>query len=140
MVFPWRSDEVLICDIIGRGWCIPSGRVEPNEDSAVAVTREAVEEAGALLESVQYIGAYHIQERQEIRWADVYVAHVHDLVDIQIIEESQGRRFFRLEELPEFYHQWSDLTEQVFAFSREVYERMKPRETSPLLGTSEKKP
>ena len=34
LVFPWHGDKILLCDIEDRGWCIPSGRVEPFEDPA----------------------------------------------------------------------------------------------------------
>lgn len=124
LVFPWRDDEVLLCDIVGRGWCIPSGRVEPSEDSSEAVKREALEEGGAILSDVQYIGCYQITERNEVRWADCYAAKVDDLVDIQVAEESVGRRFMTLDELPEYYHVWNELTDLVFRHSREVVERL----------------
>lgn len=129
LVFPWKDEEVLVCDIAGRGWCIPSGRVEPLESSFDAVKREALEEGGAVLECIQYIGTYHIQERSEVRWADCYVAHVADLVDIQIAEESKDRRFFKVESLEDCYHVWNELTEQVFHYSYEVYQRSRPMET-----------
>lgn len=125
LVFPWQGDRVLVCDIAGRGWCIPSGRVEPNETSLEAVKREALEEAGAVLCDVQYIGCYHISERREVRWADCYVAQVADLVEIGMKQESFGRRLCTLEELPEIYHLWNPLTEMVFEHSREVLERRK---------------
>lgn len=110
----------MVCEIVGRGWCIPSGRVEATEDSLVAVQREALEEAGAVLDDIQYIGCYQITERNEVRWADCYTARVADLVEIQIAEESTDRKFMTLDELPEHYHLWNDLTEQVFRHAYEV--------------------
>ncbi len=92
LVFPWLEDKVLICNIEDRGWCIPSGRVEPNESSIEAAVREAKEEAGAILEDVLYLGCYRITERGEVRWADVYAARVKDLVDIPEEFESMGVR------------------------------------------------
>lgn len=117
------DDKVLICDIEDRGWSIPSGRVEPNESSLQAVIREAIEEGGAELEDVQYIGCYHISERQEVRWADVYAARVGRLVEITMTEESLGRKLVTMEELPEIYHLWTPLTKMVFEHSREIMER-----------------
>lgn len=127
MVFPWMDEQVLLCDILGRGWCIPSGRVEAYESSLDAVKREAVEEAGAVLSDLQYIGCYLITERREVRWADCYAAHVLELTEIGMKEESAGRQLFRLEELPEIYHVWNPLTEMVFQHSREVLERLEMR-------------
>ncbi len=123
LVFPWNDDDVLICNIENRGWCIPSGRVEPDETSLEAAAREAREEAGAVLQDVLYIGCYRISERNEVRWADVYTARVQDLVDIPEEFESTGRMYVKPEELPGVYHLWNPLTEAVFAYSREVLRR-----------------
>lgn len=127
LVFAWRDEEVLVADISGRGWCIPSGRVEPSESSEEAVRREALEEAGAVLKDIQYIGCYQISERSTVRWADCFVAHVEDLMEIQSVGESKGRRFASLNELPEIYHLWNELTSEVFEHSRKVVRRAEAR-------------
>lgn len=85
--------------------------------------REAIEEAGANLKDLQYIGCYQISERREVRWADCYVAKVDDLCEITIPEESHGRALFGMDELPEIYHIWNPLTEQVFLHAREILRR-----------------
>lgn len=125
LVFPWQDDEVLLCKICDRGWCIPSGRVEPGESSLEAAEREAREEAGAVLDTLLYIGCYRITERSEVRWADVYVARVEKLVDMlpEFEEETEDRRFLKFEDLEEIYHLWTPLTEALFLHSREVLER-----------------
>jgi 8-oxo-dGTP diphosphatase len=123
LVFPFQERRVLICDITDRGWCIPSGRVEAFESSLETALREAVEEGGAILTQVQYIGCYQIRERNEMRWADCFAGLVQDLVEIGITEESRARRFVALEELPELYHNWNPLTELVFRHAYEVQER-----------------
>lgn len=127
LVWPWRDGKILICNIEDRGWCIPSGRVEPHETSAEAARREAVEEAGAVLGDLQYIGCYKIAERREERWADVYAAPVAELVDIGLPAESLGRRFVDPSEMPEVYHIWNSLTEQVLLHSMEVLSRAQAR-------------
>ena len=127
LVFAWQGDQVLVADIADRGWCIPSGRVEPEESSDEAVRREALEEAGAILKDIQYIGCYQISERSEVRWADCFTAHVADLIDIQAAAESHGRQLVAVEELPEIYHLWNELTSQVFEHSRKVMRRSEAR-------------
>lgn len=125
LVFPWCEGQVLICDIEDRGWCIPSGRVEPNESSIEAAIREAKEEAGAILEDVLYLGCYRITERGEVRWADVFAARVKELVDIPEEFESMGRQILPLDSLPDVYHLWNPLTEAVFNHSAEILRRHK---------------
>jgi len=120
LVFAWQGDKVLVCDIEGRGWCIPSGRVEPYENSLEAVRREALEEGGAILECIQYLGCYRISEKREVRWADCYAARVSELVDITRQDESNGRKLVKIEELPAIYHLWNPLTEMLFQQSYEV--------------------
>jgi 8-oxo-dGTP diphosphatase len=102
---------------------VPSGRVEPLEDSLETAVREAREEGGILLDHVQYIGCYQITERREVRWADCFASSVREVVDIQIPEESAGRRFSSIDELPEIYHVWNELTALVFQHSFEVVQR-----------------
>ena len=120
LVFPWEGDRVLVANIRERGWCIPSGRVEADETSRETVQREAVEEAGAILKDVQYIGCYHISDRSEVRWADCYVARIDRLVEIGMKDESQGRQLVTLDELPLIYNLWNPLTKMVFEHSWQV--------------------
>ncbi|MER3462927.1 MAG: hypothetical protein C4342_08160, partial [Armatimonadota bacterium] len=58
VVFAWQNGRVLLCDIPGRGWTVPSGRVEPNEDPREAARREAYEEAGATLGCLHELGYF----------------------------------------------------------------------------------
>ncbi len=101
--------------------------MEPAESSLEAVRRESLEEAGAILKDVQYIGCYQITERREVRWADCYVSLIDSLVEIGMKEESNGRRFATLNELPEFYHLWNPLTQMVFEHAKEVIDRQVAR-------------
>ncbi|MBX3096747.1 MAG: NUDIX domain-containing protein [Fimbriimonadaceae bacterium] len=123
LVFPWHEEKVLLCNICDRGWCIPSGRVEPNESSLAAAEREAHEEAGAILSDLLYIGCYRITERCDVRWADVFTAHVEDLEELSPEFESIGRMYADVEELPDIYHLWNPLTEALFLHSRDILRR-----------------
>ncbi len=125
LVFCWHDEQILLCDIEDRGWCIPSGRVEPFESSLDAARREAVEEAGAMLHRIQYLGCYRVTERTEVRWADVFVAEVGELCEIGCPEESLGRQFVCEESLPTVYYSWNPLVEAVFEHSRDVITRLR---------------
>jgi len=94
--------------------------VEAFESSAEAVKREAIEEAGAEIDSVQYIGCYKICEKGEVRWADVYVGQVVSLGEISMPEESLGRQLVTMEELPGVYYDWNPLTKCVFEHARAI--------------------
>jgi 8-oxo-dGTP diphosphatase len=117
----------VLCNIADRGWCVPSGRVEPGEASDEAARREALEEAGVTLDRLQYIGCYKIDERGESRWADCFTAAVGEMVEIGLPEESLGRQAMDLAEVPAIYHLWNDLTAKVFEHARAVQSRSDSR-------------
>ena len=124
LVFAWTDDErVVLADIVGRGWCIPSGRVEEGERSSDTARREAIEEAGAVLGTLYPLGHYRIVEGEDVRWADVFVADVVGFTPIGMPEESGGRWLATLEELPGIYYLWNELMARVFAYSQEAFGR-----------------
>lgn len=84
-----------------------------------------MEEAGAEIACVQYIGCYKICEKGEVRWADVYIANVASLGEISMPEESLGRQFVSLDELPTVYYDWNELTKCVFEHAFEIMQRAK---------------
>lgn len=127
LLFPWSGSKILVCDILDRGWCVPSGRVEPSESSLDAALREAREEAGAEVGDSQYIGCYRIADKTQIRWADCYVGRVVTLGEIGKPEESRGCTLMDLAQMAEHYHLWNDLTEQVVAHSFAVLTRAERR-------------
>ena len=121
LVFSWTEDgRVALADIAGRGWCIPSGRVEAGETSSEAARREAREEAGAVLGTLDPLGCYRITKGPEVRWADVFVADAIRFAAIEMPEESRGVRLATLDELPAIYYVWDALMERVFLYSREA--------------------
>ena len=113
----------MICEIPGRGWCVPSGRVEPDEEAAQAAEREAFEEGGAEIENVRYLGCYRITGRGNTRWAEAFSARITRLVGIPGGSESTGRKLVEICELPEMYHFWDRLAEVVFRHAKEIAER-----------------
>ncbi len=72
---------------------------------------------------MQYLGCYRVSERNEVRWVDVFVAQVAELVEIGVPVESLGRKFVTVDELPGIYHLWNDLTHEVFIYSKEILSR-----------------
>lgn len=123
MMFLWKGDEAVIGHIPGRGWSIPSGRLEPGEDGLAAALRETYEEVGVKAINVTYLGCYRISEPRSIRWAEVFVGEVGDWLEIPPESESSDRRLACMSDLPEVYHTWNPLFESLFAYSREVLAR-----------------
>ena len=88
-----------------------------------AATREAMEESGASLKEIHYMGCYRVTQRSEVRWIDLYTANVVSLCDLAPQFESTDRKYVNVEELPEIYHLWNPLMECVFKHSKDVLDR-----------------
>jgi 8-oxo-dGTP diphosphatase len=116
-------ERFLIAQIKGRGYCTPSGRVEAGESPEEAARREAYEEAGAILATLELLGYYRLQpcsaEEPEECIAPVYLARSEQLMPLPAGSESQGVRWATLEEMPTLYYQWSPLVEAVFRYACE---------------------
>ncbi|MBL1150998.1 MAG: NUDIX hydrolase [Armatimonadetes bacterium] len=125
LMFVWDGDKVLLTNIPGRGWCIPSGGVEPEEDPKDAAIRETMEEGGAEVTCVTYLGCYRVIEKGHTRWASAFVSRLASFVDIPSDSEATDRRLATMEELPDIYHHWDALLEAVFRYSSEVIHRQR---------------
>lgn len=108
----------MLADIPGRGWCVPSGRVENGEPPDHTAVRETHEEAGAVITTPSLIG-YNRWESDggAPRWVAVFAARVEGLGDIPEGSESAGRCLCPSAGLPTTYYLWNPLTEAVFRYS-----------------------
>ena len=56
---PFRADQWLILRLQSGEWEIPGGTLEPGESYEDAISRESIEEVGALLITFELLGAWH---------------------------------------------------------------------------------
>lgn len=124
LLFAFFGERLVLSDIEGRGWSIPSGHIQQGETPEEAIRREAREEAGIVLSQLHPLGAYLLREADGTEWhAPVFwgeVAHLYPLPDDT---ESRGILLIPPEEVQEVYHFWDPLVEAVFRYAREQYER-----------------
>jgi len=111
----------LLAHIDGRGYCAPSGHIEPSETAEQAARREAYEETGAVINALELIGFYRLlpcslDESGECI-APVFLAQIDRLEPVPNGSESRGVRWATLEEMPQLYCQWSPLLEAVFRYA-----------------------
>jgi 8-oxo-dGTP diphosphatase len=118
LVFAWSENQILVGDIVGRGWCIPSGRLEPGETSQQAARRESLEECGAVLGELYYFGCFQLPHSDGDRWAECFATTIAEWIEIGVPSESKGRRLVKIDELPEMYYLWNDLVKSVFQLSK----------------------
>lgn len=121
LVFPFYGDRVVLADIAGRGWCIPSGHIEPGESAGEAVRREAREEAGANLGRVELLGYFRLTDNETgaVRHAPTFIADVTGLVAIPPDSESRGMQLAAVEDIAGLYFSWDPLLAAVFDYAYE---------------------
>lgn len=119
LVFPFYGDRVVLADIASRGWCIPSGHLEPGESAEEAMRREAYEEAGALLGKVVHIGYFVLTDLETgaVRHAPTFVGEVTGFTDIPPGMESHGMQMVNVEDVAGLYFAWDDLLAAVFTYA-----------------------
>lgn len=129
LVFPFYGDRIALADIGGRGWCIPSGHIEPGETTEEAVRREAYEEAGLTLGTVLYIGYFLLTDGDtgETRRAPTFIASVTGIGPIPDGSESRGMQLVGEEDISSLYFSWDALLASVFAYAVEEKQvRLRP--------------
>lgn len=124
VVFIGCPEGFVLGDIPGRGWCVPSGRLEPGETPQAAAVRETREEIGAVPERLREIGYYiMVTDDGESLYVPAFVGTVRSFGDIPPGSESRGVRCFRREELPNVYWRWDPLLERMFEYAEQELRR-----------------
>ena len=118
LVFAWNRSDLVLCDIQGRGWCVPSGRIEEGEEAIDAARREAIEESSVTLDELEPFGCFRLEGADFSRWSICYRARVCEWLPFIPNEESRGRQCCSMEELPRMYYLWNELIKAVFDESR----------------------
>lgn len=126
LVFVFYGDRVALADITDRGYCIPSGRIEPCEEPVAAVVREAFEETGARLapEQVYPIGWYRLVSTENPEKPDricpVFVTEANGFSEIPKGSESRGIVLAAVEDVADLYFTWDELMSAVFDYANHV--------------------
>lgn len=128
LLFAFFGERIVLCDIAGRGWSVPSGHIQDGETPEQAIRREAQEEAGITLGKILPLGVYRIQEADGSLWyAPVFIGEVTHFAPIANNSESRGVLLATPEDVQEVYHLWDPLIAQVFQYARTQYrERFRP--------------
>lgn len=127
VIFAVSPGGFVVADIPGRGWCTPSGRLEPAETPLEAARRETWEEIGAVVETLQPLGCFLLQPTDDPAAEPLafptYLTYVTAYGAIPPDSESRGVRCLTLAELPTHYFRWDALLASVFAMVHETARR-----------------
>ena len=128
LVFPFYGDRIVLADIATRGWCIPSGHIEPGETPEQAVRRESEEEAGAVLGRVAYLGYFVLTHASSgvVRHAPTFVAEVASIGGPPTGGDSLGMQMVNAEDVAGMYFAWDDLLAEVFLHACEKKQAVFP--------------
>ncbi|QSO54190.1 NUDIX domain-containing protein [Alicyclobacillus curvatus] len=120
LVFPVFDGHVIWVRHPRRGWEVPGGKLEPGESAEEAVKREVFEEAGAILENIEWVGEYHTSDGL-LKW--IYFA---DVVDVQTRPEWSETTDVMVPRPMWHPERARQLDEVSFIMKDEVYERIWP--------------
>ncbi|WP_152655420.1 RNA deprotection pyrophosphohydrolase [Oceanobacillus sp. CFH 90083] len=84
------KDKWLLTDHKERGMEFPGGKVESGEAAEQAAVREVMEETGATVNKLHYIGQYKVDGRHETVIKNVYYAEVQELTLQSTYYETKG--------------------------------------------------
>jgi 8-oxo-dGTP pyrophosphatase MutT (NUDIX family) len=120
VVFVTAGDRFLIAHV-PRGWCTPSGHVEPGEAADHAAARETLEETGATVTHLRRIGTFVTMTASgSTEHAAVYHGCLHTRGAIPNGSESDGAELFALDEVSRHYWRWDALMERMFQYALTV--------------------
>ncbi|WP_188735708.1 RNA deprotection pyrophosphohydrolase [Oceanobacillus neutriphilus] len=84
------KDKWLLTDHKERGIEFPGGKVESGEAVEQAAVREVMEETGAIVKKLHYIGQYKVDGRRETVIKNVYFAEIDELMPQPTYYETNG--------------------------------------------------
>jgi 8-oxo-dGTP diphosphatase len=103
-VLAFYGDQLLMSNLVRRGWDIPGGHIEKGETPEEAARREVYEETGAQLASLQLLGYQHLHvqaPKPEIyshpypdSYQVFYTAQIVALDGFEPTDETAGRGLF----------------------------------------------
>lgn len=93
------GDEWLLTKHKNRGLEFPGGNVEIGESAEEAAYREVMEETGAVIDVLEYIGQFKVEGKARSVIKNVYVANIKELIQQHTYYETKGPCV--LKELPE---------------------------------------
>lgn len=92
------KDQWLLTIHKKRGYEFPGGKVEAGESPEEAARREVMEETGATISSLHYLGQYKVQAKLDLIIKNIYFAEIEQLHDRDTFFETNGP--ILLDELP----------------------------------------
>ncbi len=113
LVFAFEENQLVLCNIQGRGWSIPGGRLEQGETPLQAVRREAYEEAGLRLGQLRLLGDYLLTSPNGQMRVPVYLARVKQRSAPPPGFEGLETSLCPCEEIAHRYYRWDSLLENV---------------------------
>ena len=121
LVFAMQSEQFVVANILGRGLCIPGGRLEPGETPLEALHREVCEEIGGTIAEPIFLGHYRLSDpKRAPQFVMIYLADVASLFEQPTGSESLGVEFLTREEMPDRYFSWDPLLEAVIDYALAV--------------------
>jgi len=116
VTFVTDGECFLVGDVIGRGWCVPSGRIEDGETPEQAAVRETLEETGTVIENPISVGYFQLDDCA----VSAMLAPLPSEPCAFSSPETRSVRVMGLADLSTSYYLWTPDIERAFKHALEV--------------------
>ncbi|QHE51751.1 NUDIX hydrolase [Pontibacillus sp. HMF3514] len=128
--FCFFDGQLMMVDLVDRGWDFPGGHIETGETPIECFKREAMEE-GYVEGDCAFLGTIEVNHSENPNWHEngpypkigyqaFYRMDITQLHPFKAEHESGQRTFIHTNAVADYYHKWNDVYREVLASALKV--------------------
>lgn len=121
--FCFYENQLLLVDLVHRGWDFPGGHIEENETPEESMHREALEE-GYVAGKIRLLGFIEVDHTENPTWEEkgkypmigyqaFYKMDIETIHDFEAEHESAQRMLVQMNKIEHYHHNWNKLYQEI---------------------------